>query len=227
MAQAFALGCEAGLLVGVGLGGVDLGELEAEHVELTLARALAGAKLAELADEGRDRVMRLAVGAAGGEVGLAGEPVEDLELGRAERQATVLVLAVEGEQAAAERPQVGGRRRPPGDECACPPRGADPAAEDDLVGPVGDPLAISASSGSSNSPSGIAKTPSIKASSAPGRTICGRALPPISRSSECASTVLPAPVSPVIAFRPAPSRSSARSISSRFSIRSSWSTPSF
>ena len=36
--------------------------------------------------------------------------------------------------------------------------------------------------------------------------------------------VLPAPVSPVIAFRPSPNRSSARSISSRFSIRSSCST---
>src|SRR5688500_3069102 len=41
------------------------------------------------------------------------------------------------------------------------------------------------------------------------------------RSSECASTVLPAPVSPVIAFRPDPRRSSARSIRRRFSIRSS------
>ena len=59
----------------------------------------------------------------------------------AERQAAVLVLAVEGEQAAAEHAQVGGRRRPPGDEGARPARGADPAAEDDLIGAVGDPLA--------------------------------------------------------------------------------------
>src|SRR4051794_4978412 len=63
--------------------------------------------------------------------------------------------------------------------------------------------------------------PSTQASDAPGRTICDFALPPVSRSSEWASTVLPAPVSPVIAFSPAPSRSSARSIRSRFSIRSS------
>ena len=54
-----------------------------------------------------------------------------------------------------------------------------------------------------------------------GRTICGRARPPISRSSECASTVLPAPVSPVITLNPSSRRSSARSISSRFSILSS------
>ena len=94
-------------------------------------------------------------------------------------------------------------------------RGRSPSA------PSGSRSASSASSGSSSSPSGIAKTPSTHASSAPGRTICGRARPPSSRSSECASTVLPAPVSPVIAFSPSPRRSSARSISSRFSIRSS------
>src|SRR5215210_5565474 len=51
----------------------------------------------------------------------------------------------------------------------------------------------------------------------------GRGLPPSSRSMAWASTVLPAPVSPVRAFRPGPRRSSARSISSRFSTRSSWS----
>ena len=66
----------------------------------------------------------------------------------------------------------------------------------------GSRAAISASSGSSSTPSGSENTPSTHASSAPGRTICGRARPPISRSSECASTVLPAPVSPVIAFSP-------------------------
>ena len=53
------------------------------------------------------------------------------------------------------------------------------------------------------------------------------ALPPISRSSECARTVFPAPVSPVIALSPSPSRNSARSISSRFSIRSSRSIASY
>src|SRR3954453_17902796 len=49
----------------------------------------------------------------------------------------------------------------------------------------------------------------------------GRARPPSSRSSACASTVLPAPVSPVRTLRPGARRSSARSISRRFSTRSS------
>src|SRR4051794_8355287 len=53
----------------------------------------------------------------------------------------------------------------------------------------------------------------------------GRALPPSRRSSAWASTVLPAPVSPVSTLSPAASRSSARSIRSRFSTRSSYSTP--
>src|SRR3954469_25293553 len=52
----------------------------------------------------------------------------------------------------------------------------------------------------------------------------GRARPPSSRSSAWASTVLPAPVSPVSTLRPGASRSSARSISRRFSTRSSKST---
>src|SRR3954470_5352811 len=50
-----------------------------------------------------------------------------------------------------------------------------------------------------------------------------RGFPPSSRSNACANTVFPAPVSPVRAFSPGPSRSSARSIRSRFSTRSSTS----
>src|SRR3954452_1143784 len=45
--------------------------------------------------------------------------------------------------------------------------------------------------------------------------------PPRSRSSACARTVFPAPVSPVMTFSPASRRSSARSIRSRFSTLSS------
>ena len=59
----------------------------------------------------------------------------------------------------------------------------------------------------------------------PGGTIPARGRPPSSRSSAWARTVLPAPVSPVSTVRPGPSRSSARSISRRFSTRSSSSTP--
>src|SRR5918992_2923389 len=51
-----------------------------------------------------------------------------------------------------------------------------------------------------------------------------RGLPPSSRSSAWARTVFPAPVSPVRTLRPEPNRSSARSISRRFSTRSSSST---
>ena len=43
---------------------------------------------------------------------------------------------------------------------------------------LGSRSAISAISGSPSSPCGRSNTPSTQASSAPGRTICGRALPP-------------------------------------------------
>src|SRR3954468_12141423 len=88
----------------------------------------------------------------------------------------------------------------------------------------------SSASGANRSPrsrrsaSDSSNTPSTYASAAPGRTIPGRARPPSSRSSACASTVFPAPVSPVSTLSPGASRSSARSISRRFSTRSSKST---
>ena len=78
--------------------------------------------------------------------------------------------------------------------------------------------------GPPRAPAGGSKTPSTYASSAPGRTMPRRGLPPSSRSSAWASIVLPAPVSPVIAFRPRSRASSALSISSRFRTRSSTST---
>ena len=70
----------------------------------------------------------------------AGEAVEDLGLRRGEGQLAMLVLAVEGEQARAERLQVGGRGGAPGDERARPARGADPAAEHHLLGTLGQAL---------------------------------------------------------------------------------------
>ena len=82
----------------------------------------------------------------------------------------------------------------------------------------------SASSGWSSNPGGSSNTPSTYASEAPGLTMPDRGLPPSSRSSAWASTVFPAPVSPVIAVSPSPGRSSARSIRSRFSMRNSSST---
>ena len=91
------------------------------------------------ASAGRLRVRRAVAVAELEQLG-AGEAVEDLELGRGEHQLAVLVLAVEGEQPRAERPQLRGRGRAPADEGAGPPRGADPPAEHDLVGVVGKPL---------------------------------------------------------------------------------------
>ena len=70
----------------------------------------------------------------------AGEPVEDLQLGRGDRQLAVLVLAEEGEQPPAEQLQVGGGRGAAGDEGAGPPAGRDPAAEHDLLGALRQPL---------------------------------------------------------------------------------------
>ena len=129
------------MLGGVGCRRLDLGELEAQQVEVALARALALAQLRQLALDSADAsAWAAAVCVAQLEVLGAGEAVEDLELGGGERQLAVLVLAVEGEQPRAERPQVGRRRGAPADEGAGAARGADPAAEDDLVGALGQPL---------------------------------------------------------------------------------------
>ena len=111
VAQALALGGELGLLGRVRSRRLDLGELEAHQVEVALARALALAQLGELALERRDLGVGASVAVAQLEQASAGEPVEDLELGRRQREPAVLVLAVEGEQPRAERPQVGGRGR--------------------------------------------------------------------------------------------------------------------
>ena len=111
VAQALALGGELGLLGRIRSRRLDLGELEAHQVEVALARALALAQLLELALERRDLGVRAAVAVAQLEQARTGEPVEDLELGRRQGEPAVLVLAVEGEQPRAERPQVGGRGR--------------------------------------------------------------------------------------------------------------------
>ena len=84
--------------------------------------------------------MRLAVALAQLQVLGPGEAVEDLQLGRGDRQLAVLVLAEEGEQPPAEQLQVGGGRGAPGDEGAGPPAGRDPPPEHDLLGALGQPL---------------------------------------------------------------------------------------
>ena len=141
VAQAPALRLELGLLGRVGRDLLDLGELVAVEVEVALARAVALAQLGQLGAELRALAMRLAIALAQRQVLGAGESVEDVDLGRGDRQPAVLVLAVEGEQAAAEQLQVGRRGRATGDEGAGPPRGRrDAAAEDDLPGPRRQPF---------------------------------------------------------------------------------------
>ena len=84
--------------------------------------------------------MGLAVALAKLQMGGSGEPVEDVHLRRGDRQLAVLVLAVEGEQPAAEQLQVGGRGGATGDEGRGPARGGDPPAQHDLLGALGQPL---------------------------------------------------------------------------------------
>src|SRR5206468_4126168 len=72
---------------------------------------------------------------------------------------------------------------------------------------------------SSSRPSGRSNSASTYASPPPAPTSPASPLPPSRSPIACARTVLPAPVSPVIAFRPGANDSSARRIRTRFSIR--------
>ena len=67
-----------------------------------LAGPLALAKVGDLTGQTADAGVGVVVGGEPLEVVGAGEAVEDLELGPCQRQPSVLVLAVEGEQATAE-----------------------------------------------------------------------------------------------------------------------------
>jgi hypothetical protein len=105
--QAFAHGRQALALGGVGRGVIDLRELEREEVELALARAGRhpqlvdrAVELAHAGDPARAlRPPRDVLGAA--------EAVEEVELGRGERESAMLVLTVEGEQLRGDLLQVG------------------------------------------------------------------------------------------------------------------------
>ena len=225
VAQPLALGRQLRLLGRVRRDLLDLRQLVAVEVEVALPRAVALAQLGQLG-----RAAARTRGARRGSAGAA--PGARPRRSRRAPPSAPRRSSACGARAARRRRA----SRPPSSfrseaDAARPATKADVRPEAETrrprtisSAPSGSRSATSAISGSSSSPAGRSKTPSTQASSAPGRTICGRALPPIRRSSECASTVLPAPVSPVIAFSPSPSRSSARSISSRFSIRSSRST---
>ena len=140
VAQPLALGRQLRLLGRVGRHLLDLGELVAVEVEVALPRAVALAQLGQLRREPQALAVRLPVALAQLQVLGAGEAVEHVHLRRGDRQLAVLVLAVEGEQPAAEQLQVGGRWRPARRRRRGPPAGRDPPAEHDLLGALGQPL---------------------------------------------------------------------------------------
>ena len=152
------------------------------------------------------------------------EAVKQVELSGGEGEPPVLVLPEESDHPAAERLKVSRRGGAALHERTRATLGADPPGQHDLVQILPHALAQIRQLGLLEQPRRSSKTPSTYASGAPGLTMPERGLPPSSRSSAWASTVLPAPVSPVIAVSPSPGRSSALSIRSRFSMRSSSST---
>jgi hypothetical protein len=81
-----------------------------------------------------------AVTRARGEVLVAGEAVQDLQLRRGEREAAMLVLSVEGDEPRAQCLQVRRRRGASGNEGAGAAACSHPAPEDDLVRPLRQPL---------------------------------------------------------------------------------------
>ena len=140
VAQPLALGRQALQLHRIRADLLDLGELVAEEVQVALARAVALAQLVERRRQPQALPVCLAIALAQPQLPLAGEAVEHVHLRGGDRQPAVLVLPVEGEQAATEQLQVGGRGGAPGDERRGPPRGRDPAPEHDLLGALGQPL---------------------------------------------------------------------------------------
>ena len=140
VAEPLALGQQRLLLGLAGIRPVDLLELPLEQVELAVARARAGAQGLELLAQrplarvgGRERLP------ARGLIGAA-EAVEDLELGAGQHQPPVLVLAVEGEQRAADLRQVGGRRAAAAEVRARATLGTHAPRQHELVRILGQPV---------------------------------------------------------------------------------------
>ena len=223
VAQPLALGRQLGLLGGIGLRRPRSPRARSAAGRCR-ARARPGARGARPA---RARSRHLGVGRRGrrGAARGAARPAKPSSVSswaRGQGQLAVLVLAVEGEQVGAERLQLRRGGRAPLEEGAGPARAPTRGARRRSRSRPRAAARRSRPARARRAARRAARTlPRRRPRSRPGRTICGRALPPMIRSSEWASTVLPAPVSPVIAFSPRPSRSSARSIRSRFSIRSS------
>jgi hypothetical protein len=113
-------------------GTVDLGDLIAEQVELPGPGALVASHAAQLVEDRPDLV---AGGTQGAQIDVA-EPVEGVALGGGVQQRLVGVLAVEVDQLRACRRQLAGRRQPPVDVGAAPPRARDRPRQHHLV-PLG------------------------------------------------------------------------------------------
>ena len=156
VAQPLALRGQLGLL-GLARGGaLDLLELPHQQVELAVARA--GARLQLLQRRlGRARLgVRLRARRAALRLLRPAEAVEDVELRGGERELAVLVLAVEGQQRAADVAQVGRRGAAPAEVGARAALGADPPREHELVGVRREPVAQLGAQlrrGSANTPS--------------------------------------------------------------------------
>ncbi len=133
-AQALAPREQLVVLPLVGLRRVDLGELELEQVELALARAGELAQLLQALLQAAH--LGICLGARPQPQRLLGaaQLVEHPELRGGERQLAMLVLAVEGQQRAAEIAQLADGRRAPVQIRARASVGAHPSRQHDLLG---------------------------------------------------------------------------------------------
>ena len=132
--QPLALGGQLGLL-GLGRrGALDLLELPHQQVELAVARARARLQLRQRRLRRARLGVRRRAGRAPRRLVAAAEAVEDVELGRGERELAVLVLAVERQQRAADVAQIGRRGAPAAQVRPRAPLGGHPPREHHLVG---------------------------------------------------------------------------------------------
>ena len=196
LGQPVLLRLERRLLVGARqAGALDLGHLEGQHLGLACPLAGVATQPLGLPQEG-GQVAPGGVHRAGVH---AAEGVQGVALGLGHHQGTVLVLAVQLQQARtwprpARRAAPSGRRSRPG------------------TGPRGRRVRATVTS---SAPSTSQNRPSTSASSAPARTVPGSPRPPSSRPRAPTRRVLPAPVSPVSAVMPPPRATVTSSITPR------------
>ena len=174
---------------------VDLVDLESQEVDLPGTSALVAAEARRARLRARARLARA-----------ARQRSERIECGRRPRNDRArcaappetssdwcVVLPVQVDEVRTDLGQLADGREPPVDVRARSTLGRDDTREHDLV-------AV-----------GRTNRPSTRASAAPSRTSMASARPPSSSSTASTSSVFPAPVSPVIAVSPSPTRSMASS----------------